>query len=420
MFSNIFRAIRGGVRAIPSTPLKIFNGVRTVYGFFGVIPILRAFPTFGVNQKVKCRALLPALHRSQTCKYIPSKCHNVGLKIEGDYLIYKGKRYPVTPLTGPDKMPIFNVQGHMLYAINTAGLSNYKDFESKEEENKVLVVAFDGSKCVDPVGKRNNRDVMLSSEHEVYPYSFSVCKYENKKTNLPLSLLMLPFNLAGLAIGCTGRTFGAILLGVARCCDNVSAYIAQRVDKKIIHTSSGVLPGRYRPYAATLFMFFLSIVSNSLTCCSSFVRHSANFCESIIRFPSAITNGIHNRNMRCLPVMAGMSAISDSARLLCLGIRDSGVNFVKTSLLCKARLGGDEKFLRSHVSGQYGFIVDSERGIEEPKQEEQQSQKKKISRRDLEAISRLGGELSEQIICGTSEDINKELSKQKRTSAKTV
>ncbi|KJV63319.1 hypothetical protein EMUCRT_0769 [Ehrlichia cf. muris str. EmCRT] len=418
--NNFSRALRNGIRFIPFSPSKVFGVVRQAYGYFGVVPLLRLLPDFGINQKVICRAQLPVLHRNQTCKYVSSKCHKLGLEIHGDYLIFKGKRYPVVPLTGPDKGPVVNVQGHRLYAINTAGINHYKDFESKSEENKVLVVAHDGRKCVDPVVKGGNRDVFLSTKQQVYPFSFSVRSYETGQTDLFLSFLMLPLNVAGLAVGCIGRLSASVLLGMARCVNSLSGYLAKKVDKKIIHGSSGVLSDTKKPYFLTSLIFLLSIVGNSLTCCSAVLKNASNLSEAVIRLPSAITNGIHNGNMRCLPMTAGIAAINQSAKSLFSGLKDSGVDLVKTCVLCKARLCGDEGTLRQHISAEHGLIPAQKENKEESSQEEKQSQKRKISRQDLSQIAQLGSELSKELLCGTKEDISREISKHKKTSTKAV
>ncbi|AHX04692.1 hypothetical protein [Ehrlichia japonica] len=421
MLNNFFRALRGGTRYIPFSPSKVFGVVRKAYSYFGVVPLLRILPDFGINQKVVCRAQLPVLHRNQTCKYVSSKCHNLGLEIQGNYLIFKGKRYPVVPLISPDKGPVVNVQGHRLYAINTAGTNYYKDFESKSEENKVLVVAYDGRKCVDPVVKGGNRDVFLSTEQQVYPFSFSVRSYETGQTDLLLSFLMLPLNVAGLAVGCVCRLSSSVLLGIAHCANSLSGYLAEKVDKKIMRTSSGVLSGTKKPYFLTSLIFLLSIVGNCLTCCSTVLKGAGNFAEAVIRFPSSITNAIHNSNMRCLAMTAGVAAVNQSAKSLFLGLKDSGVDLVKTCVLCKARLCGDEGTLRKHVSEKYGFILNQKGNREESMQEDEQSQqRRKISRKDLNQITQLGGELSKEILCGTKQDISREISKQRKTSTKAV
>ncbi|AHC39022.1 hypothetical protein [Ehrlichia muris] len=420
MLNNFSRALRNGVRFIPFSPSKVFGAVRTIYSYFGVVPLLRLLPDFGINQKVICRAQLPVLHRNQTCKYVSSKCHKLGLELQGNYVIFQGKRYPVVPLTGPDKEPVVNVQGHRLYAINTAGTNHYKDFESKSEENKVLVVAYDGRKCVDPVVKGDNRNVFLSTECSVYPFSFSVKSYETGQVEFFLSFLMLPFNVAGLAVGCIGRLSASVLLGIARCANSLSGYLAEKVDKKIIHGSSGVLPDTKKPYFLTSLIFLLSIIGNSLTCCSTVLKNAGNFAESVIRAPSAIANGIHNNNIRCLPMMAGIAAINQSAKSLFSGLKDSGVDLVKTCVLCKARLCGDEGTLRQHISDKQGLIPVQKENKEESSQEAKQTQKRKISRQDLNQIAQLGSKLSEELLCGTKEDISREISKQKKTSTKAV
>ncbi|MGN7619015.1 MAG: hypothetical protein ACTJLM_03840 [Ehrlichia sp.] len=116
------------------------------------------------------------LHNHQECKYVSSKCHEVGLEIVGEHLLYRGKRYPISPLVGSGGGEVLDVKGNKLFAINTAGENHYLDFESELEENKVLVVAYDGAKCVDPVVGKRNRHVVANFRCEVYPFFFFCCK----------------------------------------------------------------------------------------------------------------------------------------------------------------------------------------------------------------------------------------------------
>ena len=419
MLNNFSRALRNSVRFIPFSPSKVFGTVRKVYSYFGFIPLLRMLPDFGVNQEVVCRAQLPVLHRNQTCKYVSSRCHSLGLEIRGNYLIFNGKRYPVVPLTSPDKGPVVNLQGHRLYAINTAGINHYKDFESKLEKNKVLVVAYDGKKCVDPVSKSGNRDVFFNGKYKVYPFSFSVRSYDTRQVDFLLSCLVLPLNVVGLGVGCVCRLASSVLLAMTQCLNRLHKHLAEKIDKKIVHTSSGVLPYTYKPYFLVSLLFFLSVIENCLACCSTVLKGTGNLFESIIRVPGSVVNAIHNKNMRCLPMTAGIAAISQSVWLLCLGFRDLGVNFFKSSMLYKARLFGNQEILREYAGE--GFILNQKENREESVQKGTQShQKRKISGEDFNQILQLGGTLNEEILCGTKQDISREISKQKKASAKIV
>ncbi|AUO54996.1 hypothetical protein [Ehrlichia canis] len=420
MLGNFFSSVGRGFRAVQNYPLIVFNALRSAYSYFGVVPLLRLLPMFGTNQAVTCRARFPALHRNQTCKYVSSRCCQKGIDFYGDHVVYQGKLYPIIPLKTPDGGPVYNVQGHRLFAINTAH-NNYKDFEGKIEKNKVLVVAYDGNRVVDPVQGKGSREVMLSAKHKnIYPFSFSIVNHETGQRDLVLSFLMLPLNLSGLAVGCAGRLVASVIAGVGKCCEKAAGLMSKNMDRDIIHQSSGVVTGGNKPYFRTFAVFLLSMMANSLECTASIVKNSADLSESIIRFPSGIMNGIHNGNMRCLPVTAGLAAIAQSSKSLFVGMKNSGLSLVRECVLFKARMTGDTGTLREHV-GNAELVAEQPQDVQEQQgKEEAQRKKKKMSRRDLEAVKQLGESLSSQILCGTEEDIRKELTKQRKASTKTV
>ncbi|CEI84881.1 Uncharacterized protein ehr_00249 [Ehrlichia minasensis] len=421
MLGNFFNGVRRGIRVIPSNGLKVFGILRKVYGNVGIIPLLRVLPIFGTNQAVTCTARFPALHRNQTCKYVSSKCHGKGLEVRGNSLIYQGKQYPITPLKSPDGGPIYNVQGHRLFAINTAD-DNYKDFEGKTERNKVLVIACDGNSVVDPVSSGGDRKVMLSVQHSnIYPFSFSIVNQETGQRDWLLSFLMLPLNLSGLTVGCAGRLAASVLAGAGLCCEKIVGFLSKNIDRDIIHQSSGVVTGGGRPYFRTCCIFLLSMIANSLRCSSCVVKNAADFSEAMIRVPSAIANGVHNENMSCLPVTAGFAAIVKPAKSVIADVKGSYLSFAKDCMLLKARVTGDADALRQNVRTDDGLIVEHAQDIEEQqKGEGDQKQKKKMSRRDLEEVRKICEDLGSQIMCGTKEDISKELTKHKKAHTKAV
>ena len=419
MLGNFFSSVGRGLRVVQHVPLGFFNVLRRVYNYAGVVPLLRLFPIFGTNQAVTCRAQFPALHKNQPCKYVSSKCFQKGMEIRGNSLLYRGRQYPITPLKNPDGGPVYNLQGHRLFAINTAH-DNYKDFEGKTEENKVLVVACDGDRVVDPVQGKGNREVMLSADHQnIYPFSFSVVNYETGQRDVVLSFLMLPLNLSGLAVGCAGRLVASVLAGVGKCCEKAAGLMSKNMDRDIIHQSSGVVTGGSRPYFRTFAVFLLSMMANSLNCTSYIIKNSADFVESIIRLPSGIMNGIHNANMRCLPVTAGLAAIAQSSKSLFADVKNSGSLLVGDCVLFRARVTGDADTLR-RVVNDAGLVAEQPQDVQEQREEEGQRKKKKMSRRDLEEVKQLGKSLSSQILCGTEEDISKELAQRKKMSTKAV
>ncbi|KYW99155.1 hypothetical protein [Ehrlichia ruminantium] len=415
MFGNFFKSIGRGAKAVASAPIKYgFGALRTLYRNIGIVPLLRTLPGFGTTQQVTCRARVPVIHKNQECQYVSSKCHKSGLEIQGKYLLYKGKRYPISPLVGSNGEQVLDVKGNKLFAINTAGTNNYSDFESKVEENKVLVVAYDGEKCVDPIPGRGSRKVISDFQAQVYPFSFSVVNHETKKTDLVSSLLMLPFNMSGLAIGCAGRLLASIIDACAKCCKIPARYLADKVDKQIIHTSSGVLQGQGTPYISVALLFVLSFIENILSATSCIVRNSANFSEAVVRFPSAIMNGIHNENMQCLAVKAGMAAIADPLKQCVSDMKGSSLSLLETCVNTKARLCANGDHLRAGIEGASGFIRESS----DKGEQEKQGSKKKMSRADLEAVSQLGQDLASQIAYGTREDVSAALKRKSASSSK--
>ncbi|QGR02273.1 hypothetical protein EDL79_01045 [Ehrlichia ruminantium] len=413
MLNNFGKAIASGAKNIVNAPFKGLGVLRTIYRNMGILPILRRLPDFGTVQQVTCRARVPVIHKNQECRYVSSKCHRFGLEIQGKFVVYKGKRYPITPLSGSNGEQVLDVNGNKLFAINTAGTNNYSDFEGKVEENKVLVVAYDGNKCVDPVPGRGSRKVVADFQTTVYPFSFSIVNHETKKTDFVLSLIVLPFNACGLVVGCAGRLVASVLSAVAKCCSIPAKYLADKIDRDIIHTSSGVLQNKWRPVGAigAVFVCILSVLGNVLSTVSCIVRNSADFSEAIIRSPSAIINGIHNENMQCLPVRAGLTAIVDPVKRCVSDLKTSGVNLVKTCAETKARLCMDGEYLRHHMEGKSGFIQEKISGKDLPQQETRGS-KQRISRADLEQVAEIGKSLASEIAYGTPQDVNAALRKQ--------
>ena len=417
MFSNFGKAVGRGFNRIKSPASRAFGFLYKAYGYFGIVKLAKKLPGFAVNQKVLCQAQVPVLHKHQECKYVSSKCHKDGLTIDSDtkYLTYKGKRYPITPLVGNGGGEVFDVKGNRLFAINTAGENHYLDFESKLDKNTVLVVAYDGTKCVDPVMGKGNRKVLANFGCQVYPFSFSVIDHETKEVSFPVSLLMLPFNLSGLAIGFAGRLSAGLLSAVAKGLDWITKGLSDRLDKKIIHQQSGVLAGGSRNYFSTFLIFTLSTLSNFLSTASCFVKNSAELTEALVRFPCGLANGIYNYNMRCVPVQAGAAAVAKSCKSIFTDLRDSSSGFLQSFTLCKARLSNDVERLRDNNKS--SFVSQEQIDEQLEQKEDKQDKKKGLSRSDLNTISEIGKDLREQVLYGTSKDISKEQSKQKKSAS---
>ncbi|WDM85563.1 hypothetical protein K6025_01730 [Ehrlichia sp. JZT12] len=427
MLSNLGKALRRGFYRVRSPFSKIFNFAYTAYGYLGPVKLAKKLPGFAINQKVFCEARTPATHKHQECKYISSKCHEAGLKIETEastgiqYLEYKKVKYPITRVVGSGGGEAFDVHGNQLFAINTAGENHYSNFESKLEKDIVLVVAYDGTKCVDPVIGRGNRRVFEGFSCEVYPFSFSVMDHVTKEVNFPLSLIMLPLNLSGLVIGCAGRLSAGMLSAFAKGLNFITERLSEKVDKKIIHQQSGVLVRSGKPYFSMLLIFTLSTVANLLSAVSCFIKNSADLTESVVRFPSGLANGIYNYNMKCVPVRAGAAAIVKSARSLFTDLGNSCTSFAQPLLLSKARLCGDAEALKASISVESGFLKQQEQ-VDDLKctKEELEDERKELSRSDFEKVSELGKSLGAQVLYGTDEDINKEYSKQKRATSRSL
>ncbi|MGN7619016.1 MAG: hypothetical protein ACTJLM_03845 [Ehrlichia sp.] len=243
-------------------------------------------------------------------------------------------------------------------------------------------------------------------------FSFSVVNYETKEVNILLSLLMLPFNMSGLIIGCAGRLSAGLLSAVANGLNWLADSISDKVDKKIIHQHSGVLVGKENTVFSSLLIFTLSALSSLFSIASSLVMGSANFTESIIRLPSGLVNGMYNCNMKCVPVRANAVAIVDSLKSMAEDVGTSCMSFSKSFLLCKARLCGDAEYLKTNLGSESGFVVQESEHLEHDNGG--QGKKKKISHSDLKEIGSIGRDLSAQVLYGTSDDISTEKSKQRK------
>ena len=413
MLSNFSRALANGARTIVRTPLKGLGMLRTVYNYLGIAPLVRLLPGFGIPRQVTCRARAPVIHKNQECQYVSSKCYKNGFEIiaGGRCVLYKGEGYPISPLLGNNGEQIIDLQGNKLFAINTAGGNNCLSVDSKLGENKVLVLACNGNRCVDPVPGKGSRKVLADFKTTVHPFSFSVVNNETKQTDWLLSLLMLPFNVAGLVVGCVGRLAAGVLGALAKCCKVPAKYLAEKVDRHVVHSSSGVLQGGKTPYVSAALVCVLSILGNLFSTASSVVKNSADFTEAVVRSPSAIVNGIHNENMKSLPVRAGMQAIVDPIKQAMSDLKGSSIELVKTCTDTKARFCADGKYLRSQMSGARGFIQESH--AKDLPQQEKQSGRRKISRADLEAVGDIGRDLASQISYGAESDVNTALKQRK-------